>query len=638
MTYEMGNQTDRYLMDSLNSTFGQYRAEYIESDLFEFFTHPNYWPKLSAVRPCILEGGRGTGKTTALKGMAYEGQFALRGSELKQWESIGAYWRIESNVVTSFRGKRISDDDWQSYFAHYVNIQLCLLVLDFLDWRKNELDIPASLIPEKWNQVLYYFNISKATVDQLRVNLQKKLTEFQMSLLSPGRGKESELALTPLGAPLNKLIDALGGDQTFKDKYFAFCIDEYENLLPYQQNVINTLIKHVGDSGYTFKIGVKKNGIRNFETMAEGQCLESPADYSQIDISQEVHDGNFEIFANFAKNVCNNRLRVGFKNYQNLDIENLFPSMSEEKESQLLGVSTRVSAIREALLNEGASEDQIAFFDSMDNLSAYLVKYWSDSKVQSNIASLNEAIRDPKVWRNRRGNYAYPMLFTLRQQVVGRVKYYSGWETYIRMSDGNIRLLLQLIYEALSGLIASGKDIDSPVNAEIQTRAAELVGEQQVDSLLGISRSGGRLKKLILSLGRVFEVMARNPHGHAPEVNQFRVNRSDISDVELEKLESLLNEAVMHSALIPFTANKKGAVSGETNDADFMLHPVMSAYFGYSNRRKRRMTIAAGLLLEMSTEKASRAIDVVLQKQGRNSSSELPEQLSIYSEFLNGNN
>lgn len=56
---------------------GLYRAEWLSSKLFDHFNEPGYFSELKTNRPCVLIGGRGTGKTTVLKGLSYDGQFTL---------------------------------------------------------------------------------------------------------------------------------------------------------------------------------------------------------------------------------------------------------------------------------------------------------------------------------------------------------------------------------------------------------------------------------------------------------------------------------------------------------------------------------------------------------------------------------
>src|SRR6266446_8306609 len=123
--------------EQLSQLFGGYKAEWLKGQLFELFTKPTYFPELETSRPCILIGGRGTGKTTVLLGLSYEGQFALQGKksdEIQSWPYYGLYYRVNTNRVTAFKGPELDEDQWIVLFAHYFNLVLCELVFKFLEW------------------------------------------------------------------------------------------------------------------------------------------------------------------------------------------------------------------------------------------------------------------------------------------------------------------------------------------------------------------------------------------------------------------------------------------------------------------------------------------------------------------------
>src|ERR1017187_2508691 len=93
--------------EKLSELFGSYKAEWLRDYVFDLFTEPSYFPALMTPRPCILLGGRGTGKTTVLRGLSYEGQFAIGGrdtAKIRDWPFYGFYYRVNTNRVAAFRG------------------------------------------------------------------------------------------------------------------------------------------------------------------------------------------------------------------------------------------------------------------------------------------------------------------------------------------------------------------------------------------------------------------------------------------------------------------------------------------------------------------------------------------------------
>src|ERR1700733_9836102 len=95
---------------TLSNPFGLYRAEWLNHALFQLFAKPTYYPELETPRPCVLVGGRGTGKTTVLRCLSYDGKFELEGSDstrVSGWPYYGFYQRINTNRVTAFRGDEL---------------------------------------------------------------------------------------------------------------------------------------------------------------------------------------------------------------------------------------------------------------------------------------------------------------------------------------------------------------------------------------------------------------------------------------------------------------------------------------------------------------------------------------------------
>ena len=619
------------LQKFISVALGQLRAEYsAEGDIFRMFSQPVYWGKLLGARPSFLVGGRGTGKTTALRGLTYQGQHALRGADISTWAAVGSYMRIESNVVSSFRGRGLSEDQWERIFAHFLNIQLSLRALAFLQWRSDVLGASSKLDPED----LALFCVSLGIGEELdpallRKSLRRASAELERQINGPREGLMG-MELSSLGQPIGHLTRAMQADEQLRGTYFTFCIDEFENLSPYQQKIVNTLIKHVGDSFYTFKVGARDSSRLERSTLATDQSLSEPADFSTVNIIDELKSRDFEAF---AEKICLSRL--GSSSWDVLpSMSHLLPSLSTEQEARLLGVERTAGTTRSVLLKEGASTEELAKFDALAPLEQGLVAYWAESQDEKYLRILRDALTNPSKWSTRTQNYSYAMLFALRRGVRGTRKYYCGWALYMQLADGNIRYALQLLHEALMMHALDGNDLSQAVSYEHQTQAASRVGGRIVRELQGISTRGGELTRLTLGLGRIFQVMAAQPHGHTPEVSQFRVSRSELF-VDEDALDALLGEAVAQGCLIAFDGDKRASVSGETKSFDYQLHPIFSAYFVFGHRSKRRMTVKGSEVLGLASEHSAGIIRGLLRDRGPHvAQADLPSQLSIYGEFF----
>ena len=606
----------------LYQLLGSTRAEWLGEQLYELFTEPSYFPELQTNRPCILIGGRGTGKTTVLKGLSYEGQAVLRPSlDPEQWGFFGLYHRVDTNRVTAFYGDELNTDRWSRLFGHYFNLTFTLSVLTFLEWYENETNTKVCIPEEELEVVARSLRLGRtvSNIRELGRLVRMALVDFEASVNNIADGTPPDLSL--LGAPIDELIGALRNLPQFEGKVFFFLIDEYENYLEYQQRAVNTLVKHAGDA-YTLKIGMRQLGWKVRATLNPDEQLMYPADYALIDIEERLEGDNFK---DFATKVCQGRLDQLSRilGTDSVSVSHLLPGLSEEDEARILGIDSEVQTIRRELTNANEPTDEL---EQLPELLTYLLLYWSRSQGTDLVSELRDFRKNPSKWHTRYQNYKHALLYTLRRGVRGHRKYYCGWDTFLLLSSNNIRYALELVYESLKHSLEEQHHHFGPVNPETQNAAAQSVGARALKELEGVSIYGAQLTKLVLGLGRVFSVMASRPEGHAPEVNQFHLNPNS-GDPSSEQ-RGLLNAAVMHLALVRLSGTKL-IERGDTQDYDYWLHPVFAPFFIYSYRRKRKIQLDIELL-EGLVDRPNATIRYILSNNNRDTEEELPEQLRMF--------
>lgn len=613
---------------SVTDLFGGLRAEWLGPRLYDTYRSPEYLPELLSSKPCILRGGRGTGKTTVLRILSYEGQAAIASetnADPRDWGRFGMYWRLDTNRVTAFQGEHLAEEAWFPIFGHYVNLLLCKQLAGLALWFAQRVPDSDPLDRRAAGLIAKSLHIDAAdSLEALDWALEAGIIDFEArinNIIDEGPGRLSMQA-----APIDLFVNYLRQLPQFSDRLLFFLLDEYENLLDYQQRVINTLIKHSG-MNYTFKIGVKVTGHRDMRTLNENEALQEPADFTSVDISEKLTAIGF---SGFARDVCNERLTqmITAGVACSPSITELLPSISEADEAVTLGLHDQVSRLRRELVPTLTTED-LEFFDGLPSLEQYLVRYWATSQQQNPAAVLAEARSEPNEWRTRLGNHQYPMLFTMKEGKRGLRKLYAGWDTYIQLSAGNLRFLLQLVMEALIAQLDAGRGLDEPIEPEIQTQAAAAVGRKNVSDLQGLDPRGGDLSRVVLGLGRVFQVMAHSPAGHTPEVVQFDIRAA--KGRLTQEAGRLIDAAVRNLAFVRFSGNKMAAISGETQDWQYALHPIYAAFFVYSYRSKRRMTLKESDLLHLVDEPRP-TINKLLRDQNRELSA-LPEQMQFFGGF-----
>lgn len=613
---------------TLNTVFA-YKAEWLKEQIFELFTEPSYFPELLTHEPCVLIGGRGTGKTTVLRGLSYQGRRALssQGSESRgdvaAWKSYSFYYRVDTNRVTAFQGTEVPDERWHRLFAHYFNLLLTDLVLDFLAWFEDQTDLAVELGEINCRRLATSLCIRESsTHEDLRDSLLDALVEFESHINNIA--DDPPLRLSMQGAPVSLLFETLGRTPQFKGKQFAFLIDEYENLTSGQQRIVNTLIKHASGS-YVFKIGVRELGWRCRSTLNTEEQLVSPADYRLINLPAVLEGA---AFSEFAAHVCDARLQtVALSHGQRIGkIAELLEDLSFEKEASLLGVEQQAAELRPQI---PSGQTYTKFANSLSDFELYFVKYWADGQGETVTKSL-ESASDPVTWQGRLDNHGHAALFTLKRGRRGIRKYFCGWTCFTHLASGNIRYLLELVDTSLVAHLNENRSLVDPVAPETQTIAAQNVGKKNLGELEGLSTHGAKLTKLLLGLGRVFGVMAADAAGHAPEVNQFELG----DDQPAEDVSNILNAAVMHLALVRFSGTKPTS-DQDIRDYDYAVHPIFAPFFVFSHRRKRKMKMFGRELLRLVS--APRAgVEAILDRTKRSNSEPLPEQLLLFEKYYDG--
>jgi len=616
---------------ALSRLLGLYRAEWLDNQLYELFTEPTYFGELTTNRPCVLIGGRGTGKTTVLKGLTYRGQYELVDrdpSKLRDIRFIGLYYRVNTNRVTAFQGAEIPEERWISYFAHYVNLVFSQLVLDFVAWHQEQTGERVVVPRESLRTISLSLALDPVqSLNELADAVEDALVTFESAVNTIADSQPDRLSLQAV--PLDHLTTALLKLSPFKGKQFYFLVDEFENLSDYQQRVLNTVIKHSG-APYTFKIGVRELGWRQRATLAAHEQLSHPADYARIRLLDVLKGAKFKAF---AQRVVETRFRKAYADVDPklLRMEHWLPDLTEMDEADLLADENQLASILASLRREASGEEMLVA-NGMRSGELLFIHYWASAPDRGSLVeNLRDWIADEPKWRARMVNHFHASLFAIRKGKTGIRKYYAGWEAFLSLSNGNIRYLIELVHTAFLRQLDDGQEPPTPASPDVQTRAAQEVGGKNLSELEGLSVEGAKLTKLLLSLGRVFQLLASDPAGHAPETNQFHLGRSARDPLLEKRALQLIDHAVMHQAVVRFSGSKP-ADDTDTMEYDYALHPIFAPLFIFSYRRKRKLALDASDILGL-VDNHRETIRRILRATNREESDVLPDQLTLFGAF-----
>lgn len=624
------NNNDK--IKELKKLFGSFRAEWLKDEIYNLFAEPHYFSELIGIKPCILQGGRGTGKTTLLKRLSYQGQYSYYFKENNidaffNIEYIGIYHKVNTNHVRAFLGEELTENQWQRVFSHYINIVVSREILYFVKWYSEKYQKAEELNASVCNLFAKSIGIDAECndINTLIESIELSMYDFQSSINSI-HDNYKKLKLTLAGDPIILITEKVLSLEQFRGKIFYIIFDEYENFTDYQQKIINTLIKHSTES-YTFKIGVRELGWKVKHTLNNEELLIYPSDYALIDIENKLTENNSDFFSDFAKEVCQQRIQKLFdeENSNDFSIVRALGDLPIEEEAILLEIKKHPYYIEFINL----PQDILSQIGNISPLFSFFIVLWSKIHNESINDNIENFITNPQKWRTRYDNYSYDTLFKIRKGKVGIQKYYSGWNTYVKLANGNIRYLMQLIYTAYEKHLNSSENISSVVSSKNQTLAAQEVGQKNLKELEGLWKDGSKLTKLLLCFGRIFNVLASEEIKTAPEQNQFAFDK----EVSPETQE-LLDAAVMYLALVRMPGNKLNSLS-ESKEYMYTLHPIFSPYFGFSYRRKRKITINDEDFQGIILDHKKFIKNILGRNQVNFSETMLPSQLNLFESFYN---
>lgn len=603
------------------------RAEWSTQYFEDLFVPPTYLTKLESVRPCFLFGGRGTGKTTALRSLGYDSvakRLDIEGSTFSDQEFLGILVRMNKNQVRGFCGEELDDSSWRKLFAHFFNLKVSLEFTKLAEWLESNGYV--QLGGSSMKLVAKALGLADATnVSALSSAIKEAIVELELYVNNPLNSQPVTLSMAE--TPLRLIADELAKTETLSGKVFFCCIDEYENLLDYQQAVINTYIKHA-EPPLTYKVGVRTNGLRNRQTLDGGDLLKTPDDFAEIEIAEEG-------FNYFAKAVAEKRLQYANKGRTLVPdkLEEFLPDLSLEDEAILLGAEKIAQEVVAELLDtDFVLAEKIQVKNKAD---ICFLRYWQEASGLSLPALASDWLDNEPTWSTRIDNHRYASLFWITKGKKGaRIrKYYCGARTFLSLPAGNIRYFLELLDAAIKFELDAGTNDQKQgllaPSPKSQTLAAASVGKRQLNQLEGLADHGVQLKRLVLAIGKVFFEFARTPQGRSPEVASFVIEGTP---QEVSRIRTLMDEGVAHLAF-EVAPRTKATTNLEIKDDEFRLHSIFCAFFEITHRKKRRTTFNARNLLAVLDDKPSKAISMLMGGGQQSDEDDLPEQLAFFTTF-----
>lgn len=625
----------------IDSKMTRNRAEEYGFDLWNDFVIPPYYQSLQTLKsekPLIIEGGRGSGKTMLIRYLCHATQFSEKRKNIDNsvFEHIGIYWKMDVSFASLMEARGATQDLWIRAFENMAVLVLSREVLASLDdMSRGRSDVAATLDELDFSELRDFDSDIPLDINEMNRYLKRKDNQFQIWVNNYKR------LPTPIFYPmrfLEVLINLIVSQiPLLRNSFYSVYIDEYENLNVTQKKIVNTWLKQ-SHSPLVFNIAMKRQSFDVADTLGSEKIVEVH-DYRKIDI-ESLLDNHFETFASeifllkvhkylypiFKENdvlvfydtsVDSLKFRQSLKYRNSIKqlIENIFPNISTSEVAQEI---YRDGKLRDRLMNM-IRHDLVGlqferYFEKVTTWAiepgAMLVLHALLNRRSLNIKNVfteleNYSKGEKSKFKEWIGTNLFGCLLNFYGKLNRPCPLYSGYNTFLTMSNGNIRHFLELCYTSLSISDSDEWSNLHRVDRKEQLLAVKYVSNNMLNEIKKFGSKGNVLYLFSLRLGTIFEELRKKDSQSEPEQTQFSIKGILPNEGNL-----ILRELVKWSVVFESKLTKqKGLESG----SEYRFNPIYSAYFTISYRKKRRIEFTAEEFMSLISEDNEK-YNVVLKK------------------------
>lgn len=571
----MSEKSTEHLTPLYRNPFDDYNANVLDPEqIVQYWFSPfSYIPLkdfderkfFSQKMPIVLQGSRGSGKTTILKYFSFPVQktkaIQNKNSVIKQIEKdggVGFYLRCDESFLSLFKNvfSLVDQNSWIKYFQHYLELflsQNILLVLKTII-QESKIAIQNSTF-NMLNRLLVDQNIQ--SLDDLSFYLQSEiiyLNTFSNNVIYTNEKFTSKKTFSfyEISSEIIEIVNQ--AIPQFGSINYLFLIDEFENLPNEMQRLFNTIVKF-SKPRISLRIGRRSENIVTTETINSVEYLRENNDYQLIVLDnlltrknaihelrpyllgiaqkrlESVKDGTFptdllhilgdkeDLDAECAEIVDLRNLHMRYILEANPLIKKN-ASLQEELIKKLSYPRNPIAEMLNALWVARSTEDDL--LKVADTVSETMLAYFSN--------------KDHPMCKKYNNDYMNKYRYALTEilcTAYKKDKAYYGFNAICYLSGGNTRSFINLcrtiindamFYERES-LLQTGR-----ISKSVQSRAIREFARNEFSSVCSIIQNGESIRKFILSLGNIFSEYHRDREVRYPETNQFVFIESELDD------------------------------------------------------------------------------------------------------------
>lgn len=567
--------------------------------------------------PIILEGTRGSGKTTVLKYFSFAVQSERAKSnnlslinQIRLEKSIGFYFRCDDAFINTayslFQNK--PKEHWLSFFEHYFELMISRFIVSLLKELIKENKICENEINTLINNSQEIITLSDSikcnlvSLDELVYNEIKYINRFRNdSIFENATFNPSHLF------GLFTLSSALIKDVLYKlicNKIsFLVLVDEYENLTTDLQQLFNTKIKF-STPFVSIRIGRRSEGTVTTATINNNEYLRVDHDYKLFALTQgsNIKEQREYFFQIAQKRLEESDLFSSDPNIINIlgdmeDLDTECKSLCKGKTDHLISILSERHDLKNNYTLLQKTIDEIRFPDNpiAETLNALWVIRNKNSNAIEAAQQAYRAMLDffdkkenilSKKYRNDYNNKYRYSITALLASIYKKKKLYYGFNALVHLSDNNARTFLNYCKSIFNDAFFYERQeffLTNKISKEAQNRAILEFSVSEFESICSIINFGDKIRNLILGIGNVFYAKHKDKRLRYPETTQFSF--IDFPTFPQDYIE-IINTAENWSLIIKREKAQRVSIDINKKGELYRLNKAFCPIFGISYRTR----------------------------------------------------
>lgn len=588
-----------------------------------------------------LQGGRGCGKTTYIRHFSHWTQFDSRSESVhpESLKCVVLYWKPETVFYrTLFKGW-LDDALARDFFLSLVALEVLKELFSSLQNIGHHFDnVDRSISDNRrlWSAVTEVLGEQLNTTDDVLAHISKLLYRVRTAVRT--KNYPETLLKLEIGSAIDFLLPIITSscDELRKTRFVIF-VDEFENLSDEQQAIINGYRKG-SNARFTWSVAFKRYASVSANTDG-GEKLNKPDDFQDIFMEDVYGFNNSSGGSQASKSLFTSEiflltlLNAGLKTeIEGLSTKNLEdPSKISLRRQDAYG--GRITKLMAKLLPAKSHKDlafdclrdmnavkgvvrkvfseylgdrvdiriiEQLFIDEPDvAIASWLIFRQKSFKPEQFIGYINRDEDEYDRYKERVRTYILTAMLALNKRYAYiNIPIYSGFNTYCKLANWNIRHFTELCHRAFVHYSRTDPGIDvekvedlPPLSPDDMHGGAIDASAVIVEDVINYAPHGKALDAIVKRLGHLFSELLKNKVISEPE----RVSFSIKSDQEVlgSDIDELIASAKCWRVLDQQAITRDRRTDGTSSAArTFNLNPIYAPYFGIAYTRGRTLEIS----------------------------------------------